>query len=1369
LLRPVVFVSALASALDPLGVLARDAHAQVTDDWSVTRRPSGNRPSGNRPSGNRPSGNRPSGNRPGQNTAQNPSNNPTTATAQASNDRRTRMITALTESVLRNAADDGGPMVVLLRMVRERDGNIDALVRDFERRAQERPADLNARLALGHLYREAGRFEDALREYAAAERAAPTHTAPARAQADVYHRMDRTADERAARERALARTTDRREQADALRQLMELALASNDVPGARGYHSRLVALDRNSLTSRRELADALLNRRLFAAAIEEYESVVRSLAGDNRVLPPVLRDLGKAYAGANQHERAIETYRRALRIAGSDAGVRRELYEAMTESFVALNQLGPWIQELERESGGDGYERALLLGRLHDQAGNAQAAVRAYQRAIAARPTDVDAQRAIAQLYRRQGLRDLEIAAYRRLVQLAPRETDWVIELAELLVNAGRRDEAFQMLSETSRRAGNDPTVHERLAEVYARFGRTQDSLRETELVARLDPSSPVALAALGRQYMEMDQRDRAMATWRRILDTSRDRARGALALGNVYFDNGMLAEAAEMFREAISRRPDDVEVRIRLAEVLERLRQFEPAIQEWRQVLERTRTDRGIRRAARQSVVRLWQLMQRLPVEVQRLRNAFDRTPPDIEAGRDLAEAFSQLRQWPDAEQVLARIVRAEPGDVASLEALERVQSQRGNFAAAIDTLRRLTEAEPRRARDFFQRMAQHALALHRDAEALEYATRAVQLNDQDATAHLRLAEMYRARGDVDSAIASLRRAIELNDRLFPTYFELADLYLGHRGAARDAVALYRRVIVLATDDDYVLRAGRRAVQIAPAAGVGEELERDLSQASAAQPTRGVFRRLLVSYYDAAARPLINRLRQGTPREVEQARTELARMGARALAPLLDALGDTDSSQQQVALDILGFLANPNASSALVTLAESAQTSSALRQRALLAAGALGDPRVFSRLVALADSGDTTLATIATWGIAHVRTRSAQEALVRLLQSDDAQDSVRMMAALGLAGTRDARAKSALRAAIDNPSRTDGLRASAALALGSALDGEARSTMLAAIAAGPVLLRAAAAAVLGRAADSGAVSENAEALSRALFTPDSSSISLRRVAARSLARLASSESATLDYRAFDDPMFARTGDAMLRALLDPANRPFDGGAAVQRFLPQISAAAIDALGGLQERVQVTLNAFAQVGALSPLLTAEESERDANTRAALQRLLVEIAPAIAQHASHPQVTVRRAVVGVLSASGAAAVEGLVRATRDDDEAVATRAIEALRPFASQPAVQTALVARLDAESAWPVRAAAAGALFGARSETARAALIHALREDPFAYVRVAAATALRAQVENADAREALARAAREDADPAVRSAAAPADTPNSPR
>ncbi len=513
-LRTILVAAAL---LSPLAARAQD------DDWSVTRHPHHGTTRPTHPT--RPVGTT----RPHHGTTTTTvttTRTPSTSSAPPSTDparaRRDRMIAALTNSVVRGSADDTAPLAVLMRLVRERDGSIDALVTDFERRAREAPNDVGAHLAVGHLYRETGRFEDALREYATAERLAPQNAAPPRAAAALLRRMDRTADARTAYERALAHTSDRSAQVDTLRQLIDLSISGNDVAAARSYHQRLVATDRASSTLRRELADALLQRRLYRDAITEYQALARAMAGDNRVLPPVLRDLGRAYVGAEQYDEALATYRRALALAGSDAGIRRELYDSITEVYTARNALPTWIAELERMgSGRDGYERAVLLGRLHDQAGNTAASIAAYRRAVAARPSDIDAHVRIAQLFHQQGLRTEEIAEYRRLVLLAPREPRFVIELADLLVAQGQLPEALRMLAQASARAGSDPNVHERLAEVYARHGRQQEALHEIELVARFDPTSPVGLVALGRQYWELDQRDRAMATWHRILDTA--------------------------------------------------------------------------------------------------------------------------------------------------------------------------------------------------------------------------------------------------------------------------------------------------------------------------------------------------------------------------------------------------------------------------------------------------------------------------------------------------------------------------------------------------------------------------------------------------------------------------------------------------------------------------------------------------------------------------------------------------------------------------------------------------------------------------------------------------------------------------------
>ncbi len=1329
------------------------------DDWSVSRHPRNGTTRPRHPTTTRPG-------HPVVPAVTNPASTSSAAPTDPARARRDRMIAALTNSVLRGAGTDVAPLAVLTRLVRERDGSIDALVTDFERRAREGATDVGAHLALGHLYRETGRFEDALRLYATAERIAPASPSPARAAAALLRRMDRNAEARVALERALAHTSERSAQVDTLRELIELTLSASDVAAARAYHQRLVGLDRASTTLRRELADALLQRRLYRDAITEYQSLARAMAGDNRVLPPVLRDLGRAYVGDNRYDEALATYRRALGLAGSDAGVRRELYDAMTEVYTARNALPAWIAELEHMGGGsDSYERAVLLGRLHDQAGNTPAAIAAYRRAVAARPSDVDAHVRIAQLFHQQGLRADEIAEYRRLVALAPREPRFVIELADLLVAQGQRDEAFRMLAQASARAGSDPNVHERLAEVYARHGRQQDALREIELVARFDPTSPAGLIALGRQYMELGQRDRALATWHRILDTARDRARGAVALAEVYADNAMLNEAVEMYRLALALRPDEMDFHRGLASVLERNRAFDLAIVEWRRVIELARADRDVRRLARESIVRLWGIQGQLAAQIPRLQAAFDRTPPDLESGRDLGEALMRARRDEDAVRVLRRLVEIDHSDVTAMVALERVLTRAGDLAGAIVVLRGLIEADPRRAREWYQRMAQHALALHRDEEAIEYATRAVQLNDQDATAHLRLAELYRARNDMPHAIAALRRALELNDRLFPSYFELADLYLGFENRPVEAIGLYRRVITLAPDDDYVGRAGRLAVQIAPAAGLGDDVERDLATASAAAPGRPVFRRLLVAYYDAAARPWINRLQQGTPADGARARQELTRLGARALAPLLDALADSDPAQQRIALDILGYLGNPNASSALIAVAENDHTEAEIRRRALAAAGALGDARALGRLVALQSpmQPDGVIAVLATWAIAHVHTPAATAALVRSLDPARAVD-LRTMAALGLVGVRDARARAALREAL-RPNVESTLRAAAAYALGARIDRGEIPTLVAALEAGAQTLREAAALALGASGDPASA---AAPLARAVFAADEpnrtgSAAPLRRAAARALTQLAGTAVAGADARPFDDPALARSGTAMLAALLDPPGLAFDGSAALVRFHTEIAAAAQDALRGLPEHVLVALQAFADAGSLRPLI---DQAAEGPARAALDALFVAILPTAAEHVTHPRPELRRAALRLLERADAGdVVHALARAVSDADDGISIRAITALARHGGDPAAFEAIAARLDGAAPWSVRAAAATALGHLADPRAVARLMAALDADEFEYVRAESARALAAHHDDPRVREALARAAEHDPATSVRAAARAATTP----
>jgi len=1309
------------------------------------------------------------------------------ATPADDNARRDRTIAQLLTTVLGDPAEAEAALPALARMVRERDGNLDALVRDIEARSTGN-ARLAGLLALASLERLGGRFDAAEQRYQTllADPAGAHDPTPRLRLADMLRGLGRHADAlphlRAAWEAREARpgrrALRRDEQTELLRALMDSSLAHDDLAGAQAAHRSLVTLSQGSASVRRELADALMARQRHADAVTELDAVARALAGDNRVLPPVLRDLGRAQLRAGQSEAAERTLRRALSLAGSDAGVRRELYDELTEVFARTQRLDVWVAELSR-TGATTYERAMLLGRLHGDQGRADAADAAYQRAIALRPQEVDAHLARIQLLAQSGQMEALLAARRRLVAAAPRNPVYVVDLADELVRAGRREEALAALTAASGRAGGDSEMHERLALAFARLGESARALRETELVARADPNDPAALEAWDERLLEAGERDRALGVWARIRSAARDPVRGAAALAEVYGRHDMVAESIAAWREALAGRPDAVDYHKGLAVQLEAARQLGEAEVAWRRVIALAADDRELRREARSRIVNLWQAQQRLPAEVARLEAAFSATPPDLDAGRDLAECYTRLRRPDDAERVLVRLQSLTVRDTDILVALERARAQRGDLAGAMEILRTLAESDTRRSREWYQRLAQHAQSLHRDAEAVEYAARALQLNPDDAQGHQRLGELYRARGDLAAAAASFGRALRLDDRRFPLYFALADLHLA-RGEAALGLGLYRTVIRLAPDDDLVARAGRLAIQIALAEGITADLERDLSTAAAAAPGRAVVRRLHIALYVGLCRPLVDTLRHGRPEAAEAARAALVRHRPRALKPLLDALAEPDPALQLAALDILGDLGNPNATAALLALAErpsnaeGAAASSEPRRLAARAAATLADPRATARFVALLRSDDGVVATLAAYALGRIDTAAARVALAATLRDVRARGEIRAMAALGLGRDRNPATVRLLReVALGIPARTGAgpgaaasevpgpLQAVALAALGPNLDASGLNAVRAAMTDGTYWVRLGALVGLGRAVRVRPAA--AQEAARWTFHPSPAQNNGPRV------RVAAAQALTLVTQGDPEAHWtaslrnASVGEHPLLALGALARPTLAPGAvlqALQAHTPALARAAEEAVASPTGRTAV-LETLEHPEALAPWLTTPATPDERTRIEALRTALRSaVAPALSPLARTGDATQRRRLARTLGGDASpAAAEALLHLADNDDPRVAEAALQGLFPTAAH----LPRVARLAREArGWEVRAAAVGALGRLADDATVPGLIAVATHDPHATVRLAAVEALRAQAPRNPAAASALATLRDDPDATVRAAATPA-------
>ncbi|MBL8610332.1 MAG: HEAT repeat domain-containing protein [Myxococcales bacterium] len=1248
------------------------------------------------------------------------------------------------------------PLQRLAQLYREKDGNLAGLVKDFEARAAVAgDGQYAAVVTLAGIYKTDGRADDAVKTYERAIALKGNDPVALLALARLLQDRGDVTGARTRYEEALALQTVPADKQQTIRTLMTLSLDAKDWAKSKEYHDKLVKLDANNLFVRAELGRELYSRGEYERAEAELKEVVQHAAGDNRTLAPALKDLGKAQAKAHKNPEALATLKKALQAAGSEAAVRAEIYETITEIYRADQQLPMLIKQLEDEHPTD-FARLALLGGLYEETGDATNALATYRKALAVNPRHIDLRLKVIRVLQSQGELDKAITEYEGLIRAAPNNPQFVFEHCDALMQRGDRPRARKHLTELEARATSDEEVLARRADIYGRIGENDRSLRVLQRLTQVAGNDPAHLVDLGDRYFQEGNVPLAVQTWKRILTTVSPRARALAALGDVYLEHDMPQDALAAFKEAVQLEPGTLAYKKQLASAYERQRSYRDARALWQELSEKAKQsgDKILAREARGRIVTLWSLERVLDAQVGPLTAAFGQTPPDLEAGRTLAEVQLHMRRLADAEGTLKRILEKAPGDADSYLGLERVLVQQNKIAEAITVLEKLLAVEPKRARELYQRMAQYALQIYRDDDAVKYAARAVELNPDDAEGHRRLGEMYRSRQDTDRAILEFRAAIQKNDRLFVVYFELADLLLS-KGQTDEADRLFRRVVRGAPDEELVARAARLSMQINLGKGTLESLEQELLPMAIGNPQRPIYRRLLVEIYGNLTFGLVQRVRHGTGKDAEDARAQLARIGSRAVKPLLDALADGDAGQQRIAIDVLAYVQNKNAGPPLFAYA-TGQGDTQMRTRAMIACGALRDPALLPKLqsVVFPRAGDKAatddiatdgIAVAAAWGISRLGDKRAIPAMRSIAQAGTPE--MRGYAILGLAALRDKGSVPLMAHMAKTLDSGTVARAAAAYSLGEMGEPSEVGTLLG-LAEGTdrlpreaaliALARMGAAkgdppggkAALGAMAD--AVFAGGEDGARQRGGPES----LRRAGATALVILATRNAA-------DPREMLAVPDAQLDAesvLSQLTTRSFttkDRAAAVVTHADVLQRAAQSALTTSADRAHATLDALgAADGDLAPLLGTDTPET-AQAREKARQIARALEPSIVPLVRHPEPTLRTKAIVVLARSSSDEAAGaLATAIADPNESVQRVALSAVGRTSDPKTVEAAGKVAERHEN-WAIRLLAVQALgrLGAKGNGPAAAkyLQHACSsKESYALVREAALRSLAA-------------------------------------
>ncbi len=1295
------------------------------------------------------------------------------------------------------------PLQRLAQLYRDRDGKLDALVHDLEARvAQPGPEQYAATVALAGVDKLDGRPDAAILAYQIAAGQKPTDPVAFLALAHLYQDRGDVGPAKTHFERALALQTVAPDRSQTLHSLQALALDAKEWDAARVYHAELVKQEPNSLFVKGELGRELFARGEYERAEAEFKEVVRAAQGDNRTLAPALKDLGRAQAKAHENAEALVTLERGLAAAGAAAAVRGEIYQTITEVYRADQALPALIKKLEDQHPGD-FTRLSLLGALYEETGDARRALAAYRKALAIEPRQIDLRVRMIRLLQAEGELEPAIAAYEGIIRAAPNNPQFVFEMCDALLQRGDRTRALRLLTELEARASTDEDVMSRVGEFYSRIGESDRAVRVLAHLAQIAAGDPSHIADLGDHYFQEGKLALAIATWQRILTAVTPRARALAALGDVYLEHELLSQALAALKEASELEPSNVAYKKALAIGYERSKAYQDATVLWEALADaaKAKNDRVLAREVRTHVVSLWLLQHRLERQLPRLQAAFDGNPPDDEAGRTLAEALLHERRLPEAEAALRRVIQIAPGDAESYLALERVLVHEAKLDDAIAILTKLLQVDPKRARETYQRMAQYALQTYKDADAITYAARAVELNPDDAEGHRRLGDMYRSRQDLEHAILEYRAAIAKNDRLYLVYFELADLLLS-KGDADEADRLFRRVLRGAPDEELVARAARQSMQINLGKGTLASLEQDLVPLAIGNPQKSIYRRLLVEMYGNLTFGLVQRVRQhsASGRDEEEARAALAKVGQRAVKPLLDALADGDGGQQRVAIDVLGYVANKNAGPALFGFA-TGEGDAPLRLRAMVACGALRDPGLLPRYTAYllpkgpGRGGELTptdpLAVAATWGVARMRDPRALPLLHALAKAGTPE--VRALAVLGIGALGDRASLPLVTGLVRELDAGDVARAAAAYALGELGAEGAQPLLLTLAEEGDPLPRQMAllalARLLGHASQGKAATGSAlSAMADAVFSggdPDSAraravSESLRRAGGAALTLMAGGGAgggeamrlARSNAELFPVPEGPVQVESLLTGLVPTGFTAKERVAVLGAYADVLQRAAETALDTSSDRARTVLAALAEGNAsIEPFLGPDDADGDPRAVAArgkARALIASLEPSILTLARHPDPRLRtQAITLVAGYDTDASTAALIEAASDANDAVERVALAALgtHPSHRVPRAFEAVARILAHDESWALRVLAAealGRLGSAASGGASAAVVgdleRAATADPYAMVREASLRAL-ASVDPTGAAAVARHALEKDEEPRVRDAA----------
>lgn len=519
------------------------------------------------------------------------------------------------------------------------------------------------------------------------------------------------------------------------------------------------------------------NQNVIKLAIEQYEEIIKlEKDPDNLVEDHLL--LGRLYRLNNDLTKAENEFKTAVKL-------QPDSEEAVTTLAYLYNEEGDSGHAIETlNSVPDASRSAKLysaLGYTFEQQKNYKKAIEAYRHAIELDRDNLDAIRGLAQNLQNDGQTQAALEQYKIIADANPEDAQTYMRMADIYKKSGQFDDALDNLKKAQAIVQDSIEVPYEMASIYQAQGRYEDAAQTLkdllDKTQKPDASytqsdknnRAVFLERLGSDYRDMGNNQLAIETFRKMLALGDDNvARGYQELIDTYREAKDWPQATAAAKEAVQKLPNNRDLKMVYASQLADTGNPDAALQQVKAMLSGKPEDREVYIALAQMYSRL----KRWP-EAEEAIDKADKLSAKPEDKQYTAfvkgSIFERQKKYDIAEQEFKKILTSDPQNAMTLNYYGYMLADRGvRLDEALSYIKKAVELDPANGA-YLDSLGWAYYKLGKYDQAEESLSKALQHTPNDPTVQEHMGDVYQKTGRLKQAAAHWERAVNEWNKTVP------------------------------------------------------------------------------------------------------------------------------------------------------------------------------------------------------------------------------------------------------------------------------------------------------------------------------------------------------------------------------------------------------------------------------------------------------------------------------------------------------------------------------------------------------------------------------------------------------------------------